>query len=322
MKAVQVSHAGGPEVLELVDLPVSRVKSGWSLIEVKGFGVNRSEIFTRQGHSPNVQFPRVLGIECVGVIAETTDSARLPLGQRVLSTMGEMGRAFDGSYAEYVLIPNEQIYPVDTSLSWEEFAAVPETFFTAYGSLKQLQLKAEDTVLVRGASSGVGIAFAKLIKALYPKIELVGSIRNLTKAERLKAIGYDSVIQDREGQLETAKNFSKILELIGPKTIKDSLSHIDPSGIVCSTGLLGGQWYLEDFDPTYDLRQNAYLTTFYSGNVSDVAWQELFEVIERYHVDVRPERIFTLEEIQEAHRYLEGSQAFGKVIISLEGHHD
>ncbi|SDB34534.1 hypothetical protein SAMN02910293_01705 [Streptococcus henryi] len=83
--------------------------------------------------------------------------------------MGEMGWAFDGSYAEYVLVPNEQIFPVETDLSWEEFAAVPETYFTAYDSMLQLRLEDGDRVLVRGAASGVGLAFTKLVKAKYPQ---------------------------------------------------------------------------------------------------------------------------------------------------------
>ena len=82
------------------------------VVRVRAFGVNHSEIFTRQGLSPSVTFPRILGIECVGTVEETTDAVRLPVGQRVVSLMGEMGRAFDGGYAEYVLLPNAQIYPV------------------------------------------------------------------------------------------------------------------------------------------------------------------------------------------------------------------
>jgi NADPH:quinone reductase-like Zn-dependent oxidoreductase len=81
--------------------------------------------------------------------------------------MGEMGRAFDGGYAEYVLLPNEQIYPVSTSLSWEKLAAVPETFYTAYGAFLNLKITADSSVMVRGASSGVGIAFLKLVKGKY-----------------------------------------------------------------------------------------------------------------------------------------------------------
>lgn len=116
MKAIRVFEPGDSSVLTLVDMDRPQLKPGWSLIKVKGFGINRSEILTRQGHSPSVSFPRVLGIECVGIIEESSDLARLPLGQKVVSIMGEMGRAFDGSYAEYTLVPNEQIYPIETDL--------------------------------------------------------------------------------------------------------------------------------------------------------------------------------------------------------------
>lgn len=116
MKAVVVNELGGPEKLVYTTVPTPTVRPGWSLVKVKGFGINHSEIFTRKGLSPTVKFPRILGIECVGVIAESTDPAHLPVGQRVVSIMGEMGRAFDGSYAEYVLVPNDQVYSVTTDL--------------------------------------------------------------------------------------------------------------------------------------------------------------------------------------------------------------
>ncbi|MDO4649851.1 MAG: alcohol dehydrogenase catalytic domain-containing protein, partial [Eubacteriales bacterium] len=129
MRAIVVSKPGSPEVLELKERDIPACKEGWSLVKVKGFGINHSEIFTRQGLSPSVQFPRILGIECVGVIAETTDELRLPKGQCVVSIMGEMGRAFDGSYAEYVLLPNEQIYPVETSSYNQVFFLEKSRFF-------------------------------------------------------------------------------------------------------------------------------------------------------------------------------------------------
>ena len=97
------------------------------------------------------------------VLEQSTDPVKLPEGTRVVSIMGEMGRAFDGGYAEYVLLPNEQIYPVSTALSWARLAAVPETFYTAYGAFCNLKVQEESSVLVRGASSGVGIAFLKLV---------------------------------------------------------------------------------------------------------------------------------------------------------------
>ena len=112
MKAVVVYAPGGAEQLVYMDVPRPVLKDGWSLVRVRAFGVNHSEIFTRQGLSLSVTFPRILGIECVGTVEETTDAVRLPVGQRVVSLMGEMGGAFDGSYAEYILLPNAQIYPV------------------------------------------------------------------------------------------------------------------------------------------------------------------------------------------------------------------
>ena len=171
MKAVKIYQAGGPEQLIYQDVPIPDIKEGWSLVKIKGFGINHSEIFTREGKSPSVQFPRILGIECVGEVAQSYTPA-LAVGQKVVSIMGEMGRAFDGSYAEYVLLPNEQIYPVHTDLDWKTLAAIPETYYTAFGSLQQLRIAPQDRVLVRGAGSGVGIAFAQLLKAQFPQYRI------------------------------------------------------------------------------------------------------------------------------------------------------
>src|SRR4051812_39839793 len=105
MRAAVCVRAGDPDVLEIHEVPVPDVREGWSLVQVKGAGLNRSELRTRQGHSPSVSFPRVLGIECVGIVAASTDP-RVPEGATVAAVMGEMGRAFDGGYAEYALLPN------------------------------------------------------------------------------------------------------------------------------------------------------------------------------------------------------------------------
>ena len=102
-------------MLEIREMPVPEVREGWSLVQVKGAGLNRSELRTRQGHSPHVTFPRVLGIECVGTVMDTTDPA-LPGGTTVAAMMVEMGREFDGGYAEYALLPNSLLMPVTTSL--------------------------------------------------------------------------------------------------------------------------------------------------------------------------------------------------------------
>ncbi|MHC5229723.1 alcohol dehydrogenase catalytic domain-containing protein [Enterococcus sp. LJL99] len=317
MKAIVISKAGGVEKLIYREVSKPKIKPNWSLIKVKGFGINHSEIFTREGKSPTVQFPRIIGIECVGEIEETSDPNRLAIGQKVISMMGEMGRAFDGSYAEYVLVPNEQIYPVETTLSWRELATIPESYFTAFGSLEKLQLKETDRVLVRGATSGVGLAFLKLLKAKYKNIHVNGTSRSLAKEKLLLEAGFSAVIEDKKGQLQTNHNYQKILELVGPATIKNSIKHIETNGIICSTGQLGGRWFLEEFDPIIDLNR-AYLTSFYSGVVNEKKLAELFKFIKKYRIQIEPEKIFCLKEIQQAHEYLESSHSFGKVIILIE----
>lgn len=317
MKAIVIYEPGGPEKLIYQEVPTPVVKEGWSLVQVKGFGINHSEIFTRNGLSPSVTFPRILGIECVGIIAESTDPERLPVGQKVISIMGEMGRAFDGGYAEYALLPNEQICPVETKLDWAMLAALPETYYTAYGSLLNLHIRERDRVLVRGATSGVGIAFLRLLKARWPSIHVTGSSRSLRKEAQLIEAGFDEVIVDADGVLQTEQQFDRVLELIGPATLKDTFSHTAEGGIVCSTGQLGGQWYLNDFEPIMGLPANGYLTSFYSGNVDGKRLQDMLDYVAKYHVNAVPERVFSLEEVPKAHAYLDGAHSFGKVVVVI-----
>lgn len=316
MKAIVVEKAGGPEVLEYKEVPTPKVKPGWSLVQVKGFGINHSEIFTRDGESPSVKFPRILGIECVGIVADST-SDQLKNGQKVISIMGEMGRAFDGSYAEYVLLPNEQIYPVETKLDWANLAAVPETFYTAFGSLKTMKLQTIDTVMVRSGASGVGIAALHLIKAKYPDIKITGSVRNLAKEQVLLDAGYDSAIEDRDGKLITSEKYDKILELVGPKTLRDTFNHVNPSGIVCNTGELGGQWTMDDFDPIADIHEGAYLTSLSSGEVTSAKLNEMLDYIRQYNVAVAPTKVYKLSQVREAHEYLESGHNLGKVVVVI-----
>ena len=287
-------------------------------LKIKGFGINHSEIFTREGKSPSVQFPRILGIECVGEVVQSSTPV-LAVGQKVVFYYGrEMGRAFDGSYAEYVLLPNEQIYPIHTGLDWTTLAAIPETYYTAFGSLQQLRIAPQDRVLVRGAGSGVGIAFAQLLKAQFPHIVLHGSTRNPAKAARLQAVGFDGVITEADGKLQTDQSYDKILELVGPATLRDSFSHINEHGIVCNTGQLGNVWGVNDFDPIIELKNNSYLTAFYSGNVSQAKLDAMFDYIQQFNVKILIERVFTLEQVPEAHRFLQSADGFGKVVVVNE----
>src|SRR5438309_1717144 len=118
MKAAVMYAPGGPEVLKVESRPVPEPKAGEVLIRVKAFGLNRSELFTRQGHSPGVTLPRILGIEAVGEV-ESAPGGEFAPGQIVASVMGGMGRQFDGGYAEYTCLPAKQVQAVETRLPWE-----------------------------------------------------------------------------------------------------------------------------------------------------------------------------------------------------------
>src|SRR5437879_13090356 len=132
MRAIVLDAAGPPDALTIRELPVPTPAAGWVLIEVKAFGLNRSELHTRQGLAFGVTFPRVLGIEAAGVVAQCP-GGEFAVGQQVATMMGGMGRTFDGGYAEYTCVPVSQVIAFVSAREWSTIGPVPETLQTAYG---------------------------------------------------------------------------------------------------------------------------------------------------------------------------------------------
>jgi NADPH:quinone reductase-like Zn-dependent oxidoreductase len=124
MRAVVLDGPGPPEALRIRQLPIPEPRPGWVLIQVKAFGINRSELHTRLGLSQGVTFPRVLGIEAAGVVV-AAPGGEFAEGQQVAAMMGGMGRTFDGGYAEYTNVPATQVLPFHTDLDWATIGAVP-----------------------------------------------------------------------------------------------------------------------------------------------------------------------------------------------------
>ena len=323
MRAAVCVGAGGPEMLEIRELPVPAVREGWSLVQVKGAGLNRSELRTRQGHSPNVTFPRVLGIECVGVVAASTDPM-LPDGTTVAAVMGEMGREFDGGYAEYALLPNSLLMPIPTSLPWDVLAALPETYLTAQGSLDALGIKpsSQGRLLIRGGTSSVGMAAASIASSY--GIETAATTRRGDKIEALIAAGNAHVLVDA-GEPLTASVHSvwpegpdSILDLVGTSTVVDSLHLVRRGGTVCVTGSLSG-WLIPDFEPIAMIPSGTKLTAFHSDNLKGSAGRSVLRrVVHEVEARVyRPyiDRVFRLDDIVAAHRHMESNQATGKLVM-------
>ncbi len=165
--------------------------------------------------------PVIPGIECTGEIVDASDSG-WETGQRIVALMGGMGRSFDGSYAEYALLPTHHVFPINTELTWEETAAVPETYFTAWGSLFQcLNLTKDDKLLIRGATCALGYAAIQIAKAL--GCEVVGTTHRDAKLQLLKEAGCDECILDDGDILGQVSGVTKALELIGIKTLKNTM---------------------------------------------------------------------------------------------------
>ena len=169
-------------------------RPGWVLIEVKAFGLNRSELNTRLGLSQGVTFPRVLGIEAVGVVV-AAPGGEFEEGQQVATMLGGMGRTFDGSYAEYTSVPAAQVIAFRSDLDWATLGAIPEMLLTANGSLTVgLDVQAGQTLLIRGGTSSVGMATAVLAKER--GLTVLSTTRRPERLEVLRKIGVDDPIVD------------------------------------------------------------------------------------------------------------------------------
>lgn len=193
MKAFVIDKPGGPDVLQLRDIPTPQPDATQALIAVKAFGLNRAEAVTRsRGSGKAVRFPRVIGIECVGEILESP-GGQFQKGQTVATLMGGLGRKFDGSYAEMMVAHVKQIIPLETSLSWPELAAIPETFLTAWGCLfNALKIKEGARVVMRPGASALGLAVTQIVNDLGGGI--IGVTRSAHKAEQLRVADMHEVI--------------------------------------------------------------------------------------------------------------------------------
>src|SRR5215204_1168170 len=189
MRAVVLDAPGPPEALRIRELAVPEPRPGWVLIQVKAFGLNRSELHTRLGLAEGVTFPRVLGIEATGVVA-AAPGGEFAVGQQVVTMMGGMGRTFDGGYAEYTCVPASQVIPFQSELDWATLGAVPEMFQTASGSLTiGLDMQPGQSLLIRGGTSSFGMAAAVLAKDR--GLTVLSTTRRPDRSAALTAIGVD-----------------------------------------------------------------------------------------------------------------------------------
>jgi len=321
MRAIVLDAPGPPDALTIRELAVPMPAAGWVLIEVKAFGLNRSELHTRQGLASGVTLPRVLGIEAVGVVAQCP-GAEFPVGQQVATMMGGMGRTFDGGYAEYTCVPVRQVVPFASDLEWPILGAVPEMLQTAYGSLTVgLDPLPGQSILIRGGTSSVGMAAAVLAKQR--NMTVLSTTRSANKTAALTDIGVDHVLIDdgnvaRQVREILPAGVDNALELVGTPTLPDTLHSTRQHGVVCFTGMLSNVWTVRDFYPIDYLPRGVRLTS-YHGEAEDLpqpVLQAFLDAVAAGHVVVPIERVYGFDQIVEAHAAMEAGGAAGKLVVT------
>jgi NADPH2:quinone reductase len=321
MRAIVLDAPGPPEALTIRELPVPTPAAGWVLIAVKAFGLNRSELHTRQGLASGVTFPRVLGIEAVGVVAQCP-GGEFAVGQQVATMMGGMGRTFDGGYAENTCVPARQVIPFASDLEWSTLGAVPEMLQTAYGSLTiGLDVQPGQSILIRGGTSSVGMAAAVLAKQRH--MTVLSTTRNATKTAALSDIGVDHVVLDdgnvaRQVREIRPAGVDTALELVGTPTLPDTLRSTRQHGVVCFTGMLSNVWIVRDFYPIDYLPRGVRLTS-YHGEAEDLpqpVLQEFLDAVAAGEAVVPIDRVYGFDQIVEAHAAMEAGGAAGKLVVT------
>lgn len=325
MRAIVIKEYGGPEQLMIQELPDPEPKPGHVVIEVKAFGLNHAETYMRKGEW--AEAAKVSGIECVGVVKACPDG-QFAVETRVAALMGGLGRTINGTYAQYTRVPASNVVSIESALSWEELAAIPESYATAWTCLhRNLALAGDQTLVIRGATSALGQAALNI--AAHAGARVIATTRSRERISKLEALGAERVELERPDLSRRIRKLypeggDAVLDLVGNTTILDSLAVVRRGGRVCLAGFLGGLAPLPSFNPLLQMPsgvQFSFFGSFMFGTpefpLSDVPLQAIVDRVAAGTYKAKPAQVFRFDEIQEAHRMIESNQANGKLVVRL-----
>jgi NADPH:quinone reductase len=324
MRAIVLATFGGLDSLVYTEIPKPLPKDGEVVIKVRGFGVNHAEMHMRRGEW--AEAAEVSGIECVGTV-DSCPGGEFPLGAKVAALMGGLGRTINGSYAEYTRVRASNVALIESDLPWSQLAALPETYATAWTCLfRNINLAEGQTVLIRGATSSFGQAAVKMSVAAGARV--IATTRNRERFALLEKLGVSRVeleAPDLASRIAEAKQLDAVLDLVGNSTILDSLDMLRRGGTACLAGWLGGLDPIGDFNPLARMPSGVNLNFFGSfvfGTpgfpLSDVPLQDIARQVADGRLEAAPSRVFSFDEIREAHRVMEAGEAGGKMVVVLE----
>jgi putative PIG3 family NAD(P)H quinone oxidoreductase len=334
MKAVYIKEFGGAENLEIRETEnPSPPESSQVLVRVKAAGLNRADILQRKGFYPApVGFPeRILGLEFAGEVAETGENVRdFKPGDRVF------GITAGGAQAEFLLTDESLLAKIPENLSFTEAAAVPEAFITAHDALfPQGNLRENETLLIHAVGSGVGLAALQLAKAR--NIYTIGTSRTWDKLKKCEQFGLDfGVLSDTDAIQTHPRQFAEliqfktegkgadvILDLVGAKYFAANLESLALKGRLILVGLTGGAKAEFNLGTALAKRARIIGTVLRSRPTREKAEanrkfiEEVVPLFENGKIKPNIDRVFKMEEVKEAHEYLESNDSFGKVVLEI-----
>ncbi len=325
MRAIVITAAGGPEVLQLQERSRPDCTANQVLVAIKATAINRADTLQRKGKypAPADVVQDVLGLEYAGVVEAVGAAVQgFKSGDRVF------GLAPAGTYQEYLAVESSTVMHLPSNISYVEGAAIPEAYITAYDAIcLQADLKAQETLLVSAAASGVGIAAAQIAKAM--NVRVLGTVRQQAKEERIKAL-FDQVLTIEGGQFANAVNSicpngaDVVLELVGGNYVEEDLKCVARLGRIMVVGLLAGA--------KCELNLAALLTkrvTLRGTSLRSRSNDEKAKVTRAFEENILPyfvsgaikpiiEKVFPLELAAEAHALMEADQNIGKIVLNLE----
>jgi NADPH:quinone reductase-like Zn-dependent oxidoreductase len=253
---------------------------------------------------------------------------RFVQGQKVIALVGGMGRSINGSYAELVRVPSSNVIAVQSDLAWEELAAIPESYATAWTSVVSiLQLARHQTVLIRGATSALGLAAVNIGVEIGARV--MATTRQPSRAVLLKALGAHEVFLEAPELHEQVRDryphgIDAVLDIVGSSTVLGSLATLRRGGRVCVVGFLGRGGPLT-LEPVFQIPSGTFLSAFASALVTgtpefplaEISLETIVERVAAGTYKATPAKVFPFERIQDAHRLLEANEVVGKVVVTL-----
>jgi NADPH2:quinone reductase len=327
MRAIVITRPGGPDVLEMQQRPSPDPGAGQIRVRVRASALNRADIHQREGNypAPPGAPADVIGMEYAGEVDALGPSATLwKIGDPVMGIVG------GGGHAEYVTVHEREAIPVPESMPWEEAAAIPEAFLTAYDALfNRLGLRVDETVLIHAVGSGVGTAGLQLARVAGARV--AGTARSARKLEQAKQLGLDVAIDASRGewaaQVEAAvgaERVDAVMDLVGGKYLDGNLRVMALRGRIVVVGLTAGATAQLNMGVLLRKRLTIVGTVLRSRPLAEkieLAREFSERVVPLFEAGrIKPvvDRVFSFSEIRSAHELMESNETFGKIVLRWE----